>query len=84
MANDPNHLSELPTKSISFSISLPQWLVDLVDAEDAEKLTGSRSAIIAAALKEHFERIGDAEIIAEAKANGYWKRLYARRVNPSC
>lgn len=45
---------ELPSKSISLSISLPQWLVDLVDKEMEDLLIDSRSAIIAGALKEHF------------------------------
>jgi len=72
--------SGLPSKSISVSVSLPQWLVDLVDMEMEELIVDSRSAIIATSLKEHFERRAEGEMLEQARKSGVLKEYYQKQM----
>ncbi len=70
----------MPKKSISFSISLPQWMVDLVDDELERNDYDSRSFLILTALKTYFE----SQIFAEQRGPDFWKRAYRTQISKSC
>lgn len=82
MAKHNGH--SLPLESVSFSISLPQWQVDLIEAEMREKLIDKRSPVIANILKEYFERTAEAKLIKQAKENGMLRKHYQETMDPSC
>jgi metal-responsive CopG/Arc/MetJ family transcriptional regulator len=70
----------LPKKSISFSISLPQWLVDLLDCEMEREDIDSRSFLIQTALKAYLE----GKYLAESRSPDFWKQQYRKRMEESC
>ncbi len=74
---------DLPINSVSFSVSLPSYMVEILD-EIAQRNFKDRSKYIQDAIREKIHR----DVVSSAPDNqndfSFWRRLYKRFFEESC